>query len=168
MAGTNFRKHFPGTGNYFPWFSCQKKQNLWIVVTYLSTNASFRVVETDLLAITNHFLYIYFQRHLPVKSFFHLAETYFWTNLSVRLLEKDFFSSENRLLYLRLYFYYRKPSSFKDRTYSCRWKLLDSGNHFLSLTQIFLKEFFIPGSGKLFFSLKEKALFLVPSLFSCK
>ena len=47
-------------------------------------NASFRVVETDFLASTNH------------KLFFRLVETYFLTNPSFQLLEKDFLFSENR------------------------------------------------------------------------
>ena len=33
---------------------CQKKQFFHIVETYSSTNASFRIVETDFLASTNH------------------------------------------------------------------------------------------------------------------
>ena len=72
-----------------------------IVETYFSMNASFRVLETDFLSCTNHFLYI-FQRILPVKAFFRLVETYIWTNPSFRLLEKGF-SSRNGLLYLYWY-----------------------------------------------------------------
>ena len=40
---------------------------------------------------------------------------------------------------------------------------LASGNHFLPLTQIFLKEPFIPESGNPFFSPKEKVLFFILS-----
>ena len=37
--------------------------------------------------------------------------------------------------------------------------ILASGNHFLPLSQIFFKMFFIPASGKTFFSPEEKVLF---------
>ena len=90
IGGTNFRKHFPGTGNYFVWFSCQKKQNLSIVVTYFSTNASFRVVETDFLASSNIF-YIFSRDTCHWKHFSRLRETYFWNNLSAWFSENDFF-----------------------------------------------------------------------------
>ena len=36
---------------------------------------------------------------------------------------------------------------------------LASGNHFLPLSQIFLKKFFIPASENIFFSPEEKVLF---------
>ena len=74
-----------------------------MVETYFSTNTSFRVVETDFLASTNHCLYI-FQRLLPVKAFFRLVETNFSLFELVFQSEKDFFFSGNRLPYLRLYF----------------------------------------------------------------
>ena len=46
-------------------------------------------------------------------------------------------------------------------------RFLASGNHFLPLSQIFFKEFFIPASGNTFFSLEEKVLFfLLRTLFS--
>ena len=44
---------------FFDFFFCQKKQFFRIEEMYFSTNASFRVVETDFLAGTNHFLYIF-------------------------------------------------------------------------------------------------------------
>ena len=72
-------------------FFCQKKQFLRIVETYFSTNASFRVAETDFLASSNYNL------------FFPLLEIYFLTNPSFQLLEKDFLFSGNRLLYLRVF-----------------------------------------------------------------
>ena len=59
LGGTNFkRKTFFASGNHFLWFSCQRKQLFRIVETYFSTNVSFRVVETDFLASTNHCSYI--------------------------------------------------------------------------------------------------------------
>ena len=72
--------------------------------TYFSTNASFRVAETDFLASANH------------KLFFRLVKTYFLTNPSFQLLE-DFLFSGNRL-----------PGSFPlaDETVTDM-----SGNHFL-------------------------------------
>ena len=82
-------KYFPASGNHFQFF-CQKKQFLRIVETYFSTNASFRVVETDFLASTN------------CKFFFRLVETYVLMNPSFQLLEKDFHSRGSRLLYLRV------------------------------------------------------------------
>ena len=42
---------------------------------------------------------------------------------------------------------------------------LTSGNHFLSLSQIFFKDFFIPASGNTFFSPEEKALFFTYNFF---
>ena len=59
-----------------------------MVETYFSTNASFRVVETDFVASTNH------------KLFFRLVETGYLTNPSFQLFEKDFLFSVNYLLYL--------------------------------------------------------------------
>ena len=70
--------------------------------TYFSTNTSFRVVETDFLASTNHCLYI-FQRLLLVKAFFRLAKTYFSPFEPVFQSEKDFFFSGNRTLFETLF-----------------------------------------------------------------
>ena len=69
-----------------------------LVETSLSTNASFRVAETDFLASTNH------------KLFFRLVQTYFLTNPSFQLWENYFLYSRNRLLYLRVLSYQPKPS----------------------------------------------------------
>ena len=75
-------------GNHFQFF-CQRKQFFFqrILETYFSTNSSFRVVETDFLASTNH------------NFFSRLVETYFLTNPSFQLLEKDFWRSVNHILY---------------------------------------------------------------------
>ena len=103
---------------------------LCLLEGHFSTNASLRLVETDFLASKNHFLFI-FSRLLLLKAFFHLVETYFWTNSSFRILGKDFLSSGKRLLYLRVFFLIAEivtdisgSQVFKNRTYSCWWKLI--------------------------------------------
>ena len=89
----NFNKKcFPTSRNHFRFF-CQKKQFFRIVETYFSANASFRVVETDFLASTNH------------KLFFRLVKMYFLTNPSFQLLEKDFLFIGNRQFCLRVLSY---------------------------------------------------------------
>ena len=100
-------------------------------VSNFSTNASFRVVKTDFWLVQTIF-YIFFSETPAGESFFFcLVDIYFWTNPSFRLSEKDisliwkdrsftwkFFStSGNR------HCYEWKPI-FKDRTYSCWWKLI--------------------------------------------
>ena len=62
-------KHVPVSGNHFLRFSAQKKQFFHIVEKYFSTNTLFRVVKTDFLASTNHFLYI-FSETSSNESFF--------------------------------------------------------------------------------------------------
>ena len=152
-------KPFPASGNYFLWFSCQKKQFFRIVETYFSTNTSFRVVETDFLACANHFLY-FFRDSCRGKHFFCLVETYLGTNPSFRLFEKDLSLMENVTLLER--FFSTNGNShewgpiFKDWTCSYWWKLifwLAETSFFHSL--IFFKESFIPISGNAFFSPKE-------------
>ena len=44
---------------------------------YFSTNASFRLVEMDFLASTNHFLYIFAEIPAGETFFSFLVETYF-------------------------------------------------------------------------------------------
>ena len=46
--------------------------------------------------------------------------------------------------------------------------ILAGGNHFLLLSQIFFKEFFIPANRNTFFSPEEKALFFTLNFFSCQ
>ena len=98
--------------------------------TYLLTNTSSRVVQTDFLASTNNF-YI-FLTLLPAKAFFSVYwKRTFQTNPLFQLLEKDFLSSTNFLLYLRVFFLLAETATnvsanqvFKDRTCSSSWKLL--------------------------------------------
>ena len=68
---------------------------------FFSTNASFRVVETDFMVSRNHF-YISLQRLLPVKAFLRSSEIK--KNHSFWLLVKDFLSGGNCLIYLRVFF----------------------------------------------------------------
>ena len=100
IRGTNFKeKHFQ---NHFLWFSCQKKQFFCIIETYFSTNASFRLMETNFLACTNHF-YMFLGTTAVESFFFGLVETYFWMKLSYRLLEKDFSLVEHVTLFERFF-----------------------------------------------------------------
>ena len=64
-------------------------------------------------------------------SFFpSCGKTFFLTNPSFQLLQNDFPFSGNHLLYLRVLSYQPKPPLcewkpfFKDRSYSCWWKLI--------------------------------------------
>ena len=117
--------------------------------TYLTTNASTRVVETDFLANTNH------------KLFFRLVETYFLMNPSFQLLEKDFLFIGNRLLQSSFLLAETVPNISGNQADL----ILADGNHFLPFSQIFFKEFFIPASGNTFFSPEEKLMFF--TFFSC-
>ena len=81
---------------------------------YFSINASFLVMETDFLASTNHFLY-FFQRLLPGKAFFFLSSGNVFLN--VFFTWNSLSTSGNRHCY-------EWKSIFKDRTYSCWWKLI--------------------------------------------
>ena len=70
-------KHFPAGGDDFLWSSGQKKQLFRIEETCFSMNPSFRVVKTDFLASTNHFLHIFSEIPAGERVFFCLVETYF-------------------------------------------------------------------------------------------
>ena len=73
---TNFkRKTFSWKWKHFLQFSCQEKQIFRIVEMYFSTDSSFRVVEADFLASSNH-CFIFFQKLLPIKAFFCLIKRY--------------------------------------------------------------------------------------------
>ena len=95
--------------------------------TYFSTNASFRVVETDFLAGKNHnpffpcrgnvsyrvtsFLLLetifnaFFKYISACESSFGVVETFFLTNLSFQLVESEFlFSGNSIIFYLQLFF----------------------------------------------------------------
>ena len=146
-------------------FFCQRKQFFFqrILETYFSTNSSFRVVETDFLASTNH------------NFFPRLVETYFLTNPSFQLLEKDFWRSVNHILYQRVLSYQPKPSPIWVEIISQKRTLfllvethfLASENDFLPLPQIFFKKFFIPANGNTFFSPEEKLQLYTQSFLSC-
>ena len=62
-----------------------------IVEKYFSTNASFRVMETDFLASTNHFLY-FFQRLQPGKAFFLSSGNGFLSEPFITAIGEGFFS----------------------------------------------------------------------------
>ena len=93
--GEPILKHFPANGNHFLWFSCQKKQFFCIVETYFSINASFRVMKTDFLASTNHFLY-FFRNSCRGKLLFLSSGTYSWKNPSFRLWRRIFLPNGDR------------------------------------------------------------------------
>ena len=78
-------------GNQF-----QQKNIFLLVETIFDffANASFRVVETDFLASTDH-------KHFFASS----GNVFFLTNPSFQLLEKDLLFIGNRLLYLRVLSY---------------------------------------------------------------
>ena len=132
--------------------------------TYFLTNASLRVVATDYLVITNHFLHI-FQRLLPVsfslpshgnvflnKSF--IPATAIGEGFSLLRRPSNLFESFCHL-------HEWKPVS-EGRPYS--WVVMEanflaSGNYFLPWSQIFFKDSFIPVSANPYFRLKEKVLF---------
>ena len=96
-------KHFPACGNHYLWFSFQKKQFFCIEKTYFSTNASFRAVETDFLARTNHFLYI-FQRLLPEKAFFLFSGNLSLSESVVPAIGEGFFSLMETVTLLESFF----------------------------------------------------------------
>ena len=127
IIGNQFliKKHFPASGKHFLWFYCQKKQFFRIEETYFSTNASFRVVETDFLASTNHFLYI-FSETLTGESFFsvqwklifeQILHSGYWRRIFLSNGDRYFtwkFSSTSE----NSHCYELKPV-FKNKTYSC-------------------------------------------------
>ena len=129
LGGILKEKHLPASGNHFLWFCCQTKQFFRIAETYFSANALFRVVKTDFLASTNHFLYI-ISETAAGESFFlssgnvflnesfipAIGEGFFSLMESVTLLESFFSTSGNRHCY-------ESRPTFKDKTYSSRWKL---------------------------------------------
>ena len=82
----------PASGNHFKFFA-RRSHFFRILETYFSMNDSFRVVEMDFLASTNH-------------SFFPVWwKCIFLTNPSFQLLEKDFLFIGNCLLHLRVLSY---------------------------------------------------------------
>ena len=105
------------------------------------------------------FLYI-FQRLLLEKLFFLSSGNLFLSeSLTAAIEERIFLSSGDHHFTWKFFStsgnchcYEWKPI-FKDRTYSCRWKLIF--NHFPPLSHIFFKESFIPISGNLYFSPEE-------------
>ena len=65
----------------------------------------------------NHFLWFSCQR----KQFSRIVETYFTTNASFQIVRTDFLASTDHFLYI---FFRDRTYIFKDRTYSCRRKLI--------------------------------------------
>ena len=59
--------------------------------TYFSTNASFRLVETNFLACTNHFLYV-FRNCCRGKLFFLSSGNVFLNELLIPAIGERFFS----------------------------------------------------------------------------
>ena len=127
IIGNQFliKKHFPASGKHFLWFYFQKKQFFCIEETYFSTNATFRVVETDFLASTNRFLYI-FSETPTGESFFSVQ----WKLVFERILHSGywrriFLSNGDRYFTWKFsstsencHCYESKPI-FKSKTYSC-------------------------------------------------
>ena len=137
--------------------------------TYFLTNASFRVVATDIWLVQTIFC-IFFRDSCQWVFLSRLVETYFWTNPSFQLLllEKDFLSWGDPPIYLRVFstsgnchLHDWKPVS-EGRPYS--WVVMEanflaSGSYFLPWSQIFFKYSFIPVSANPYFRPKEKVLF---------
>ena len=128
-----------------------------------STNASFRVVETDSLASTNHFLYIFSEP--PARQSFFLPSG---NESFIPAIGEGYFRLMKTLLHLKGFFTSRnrhccewKPV-FKDRNLFLlvETDFLARENHFLPLSHIFFKKFFIPISGKVFFSPKNSIVFI--------
>ena len=122
--------------------------------TYFLTNTSFRVVETDFLASTNH-------------SFFSA----WWKCI---FFNESFISAIGEGFSL-----YWKPSTLLDSSFVLAKTItnmngnhflktnfiLASGNHFFPLPQIFFKKFFIPASGNTFSSPGERYCYLLRTFF---
>ena len=58
-------------------------------------------------------------------------------------------------------------SAIRELFFQVETDFMTSGNHFISLPQIFFKEPFIPVNGSAFFSLKENVLLFIKSFLSC-
>ena len=71
--------------------------------TYFSTNASFRLVETNFLACTNHFLYV-FRDYCRRKLFFLSSGNVFLNELFIPAIGEGFFSlAEHVTLFERFF-----------------------------------------------------------------
>ena len=101
----------------------------FIEETYFSTNVLLRVVDTDFLASKKHFVYIFLETPAEKALFLSsgnlflnesfipaIGEGFFSLMESVTLLESFFSTSGNRHCY-------ESRPTFKDKTYSSRWKL---------------------------------------------
>ena len=77
--------------NHFLWFSCQKKQFFCIMEKYFSTNASFRLMETNFLACSNNFLYV-FRDYCQRKLFFLSSGNVFVNEPFIPAIGEGFFS----------------------------------------------------------------------------
>ena len=78
-------------GSHFLWFSCQKKQFFCIMEKYFSTNASFRLMETNFLACSNNFLYV-FRDYCQRKLFFLSSGNVFVNEPFIPAIGEGFFS----------------------------------------------------------------------------
>ena len=104
-------KYFPASGNHFRFFS-KKKQFFRILETYFSTNAPFRIVETDFLGSANH------------KLLFHLVEMYFFNESFIPAIGEGFS-------------FYWKLSTLLESYFLPAINVTDmSGNHFLKIDLI--------------------------------
>ena len=126
LGGTSFKeKHFQ---NNFLWFSYQKKQFFCIMKTYFSTNASFRLMKTNFLACTNHFLYV-FRHYCRGKLFFLSSGNAFLNETFIPAIGEGFFSSGAHYFIWKVFSTsenrrHEWRSIFKYWTYSCWWKLI--------------------------------------------
>ena len=139
LGGTNFKeKHFQ---NHFLWFSCQKKQFCCIIETYFSTNASFRLVETNFMACTNHFLYV-FRDYCWRKFFFLSSGNVFVNEPFIPAIGEGFFSLVEHVTSFERFFLLVKTDVMSEDQFLNTELILAGGNWFSAQRKPFV--FMVP------------------------
>ena len=142
---------------------CQKKQFFRTVEAYFSRNASFgQWKQIFWLARTISFFtssrtYFFKKSYIPA-----IEEGFSLQSEPPTLLESSFLLAETITDMIGIHFLKT------DLILPVKTHFLASENHFLPLSQIFFKEFFIPANENTFFSPEERVLFFTQNFLSCQ